>query len=151
MNQTKEGKEQYKKLVKDVSPKSPIITNCLKAFVVGGLICVLGQVIMNLIIGYGIEKELAGTYTNVILIFAGAVLTGFGIYDKLGKFAGAGSIVPVTGFANSVTAPTIEFKKEGLVLGLGAKMFTIAGPVILYGLLSSVLVGIIHYIATTIK
>ena len=146
MNQTQVAKEDYKQLVKDVSPSSPIVTNCIKAFVVGGLICVLGQIIMNVIIGYGVEKDIAGTYTTVILICAGAVLTGFGVYDKLGKFAGAGSIVPVTGFANAIAAPAIEFKKEGLVLGLGAKMFIVAGPVILYGLLSSVLVGIIYYV-----
>ncbi|MCL2873544.1 MAG: stage V sporulation protein AC [Defluviitaleaceae bacterium] len=145
MNQTQKGKEDYKQLVEEVSPNSPILTNCIKAFIVGGLICVLGQFIINIIIGYGIEKELAGTYTTVILVLAGVILTGFGIYDKLGKFAGAGSIVPVTGFANAVAAPTIEFKKEGLVLGLGAKMFIVAGPVILYGVLSSVLVGIIYY------
>ena len=146
MNQTPVAKEEYKQLVKDVSPSSPIVANCIKAFVVGGIICVLGQIIMNVIIGYGVEKDIAGAYTTVILIFAGAALTGLGVYDKLGKFAGAVSIVPVTGFANAVAAPTIEFKKEGLVLGLGAKMFIVAGPVILYGLLSSVLVGIIYYI-----
>ena len=146
MNQTQVAKEDYKQLVKDVSPSSPIVANCIKAFVVGGIICVLGQVILNVIVGYGVEKDIAGTYTTVILILAGAVLTGFGVYDKLGKFAGAGSIVPVTGFANAIAAPSIEFKKEGLVLGLGAKMFIVAGPVILYGLLSSVLVGIIYYI-----
>lgn len=150
MKQTQSEKEKYKQIVKDVSPKSHLFLDCMKAFLVGGLICVLGQLIMNTIQDLGIGKELAGTYTTVILIFTGVILTGFGVYDKLGKFAGAGSIVPVTGFANSVAAPTIEFKKEGLVMGLGAKMFIVAGPVILYGTLSSVLVGIVYYISKSV-
>jgi len=145
MDQSQASKDKYGQLVKEVSPNSPILTNCIKAFIIGGLISVLGQIVMNIITSQGVEKDIAGTYTTVILILAGVVLTGFGVYDKLGKFAGAGSIVPVTGFANAVAAPTIEFKKEGLVLGLGAKMFIVAGPVILYGLLSSVLVGVIYY------
>jgi stage V sporulation protein AC len=140
-------KQKYKKLVEKTSPNSPIFSNCLKAFFVGGIICIIGQFITNRFLAMGFEIDDASTYTSVILVFTASLLTGLGLYSKIGKFAGAGSIVPITGFSNSVTAPAIEFKKEGFILGLGAKIFIIAGPVILYGTLTSVIVGIIYYIS----
>ncbi len=139
-------KEQYSKMVEKASPNSPIVKNCIKAFIVGGIICTIGQIITNIAKFYGASIEEAGTYTSVILVVAASILTGLGLYSKLGKFAGAGSIVPITGFSNSVTSPAIEFKKEGMILGLGAKIFIVAGPVILYGVLTSVIVGIVYYI-----
>lgn len=144
------SKQQYGKMVKKASPNSPIITNCIKAFIIGGIICCIGQLINNIYKNYGFSIEESSTYTSMILIIISSILTGLGIYSKLGKFAGAGSIVPITGFSNSVTAPAIEFKKEGFILGLGAKIFIIAGPVILYGTLTSVIVGVIYYVTTKI-
>ncbi len=138
-------KEKYSSMVKKASPDSPIITNCIKAFVVGGIICCIGQLITNICKTFGLSTEESSTYTSIILVTAASILTGLGLYSKLGKFAGAGSIVPITGFSNSVTAPAIEFKKEGFILGLGAKIFIVAGPVILYGVLTSIVVGIIYY------
>jgi stage V sporulation protein AC len=140
-----ELQSDYQKKVENASPDSPITTDCIKAFVVGGLICIIGQMITNWCKNMGASTEDAATYTSVILVAAASLLTGLGLYGKLGKFAGAGSIVPITGFSNSVTSPALEFKKEGFVLGLGAKIFIVAGPVILYGVLTSVAVGIIYY------
>lgn len=144
------SKEKYSEMVKKTSPNSPIIKNCIKAFIVGGIICCLGQLINNICKNYGFSKEESSTYTSMILILIASILTGLGLYSKIGKFAGAGSIVPITGFSNSVTAPAIEFKKEGFILGLGAKIFIVAGPVILYGTLTSVIVGIIYYICSNL-
>ena len=144
------SKERYSEMVKKTSPNSPIITNCIKAFIVGGIICCLGQLINNICKNYGFSTEESSTYTSMILILIASILTGLGLYSKIGKFAGAGSIVPITGFSNSVTAPAIEFKKEGFILGLGAKIFIVAGPVILYGTLTSVIVGIIYYICISL-
>ncbi len=144
------SKEKYSEMVKKSSPNSPIITNCIKAFIVGGIICCLGQLINNICKNYGFSTEESSTYTSMILILIASILTGLGLYSKIGKFAGAGSIVPITGFSNSVTAPAIEFKKEGFILGLGAKIFIVAGPVILYGTLTSVIVGIIYYICISL-
>lgn len=140
------NEKEYSKMVKKASPNSPIIANCIRAFISGGLICDFGQLLINTFKGWGCSTEQSGTYTSITLIFIASFLTGLGLYSKIGKFAGAGSIVPITGFSNSVTAPAIEFKKEGMILGLGAKIFIIAGPVILYGLLSSMAVGIIYFI-----
>ncbi len=145
MEQTKEAQKKYGEMVKAASPNSKLGVDCVKAFIVGGIICILGQFITNILLNYGLSKDSASMYTTIILIFLGVLLTGLGVYEKLGKFAGAGSIVPVTGFANSVAAPAIEFKKEGFIFGVGAKMFIIAGPVVLYGTLTSILVGIIYY------
>lgn len=145
MDQTQSGKKKYQELVNTVSPNSRLLANSVKAFVVGGLICDLGQLIQNTLTGMNVSKDDAGMYTSIILIFISVLLTGLGLYGKLGKFAGAGSVVPITGFANSVAAPAIEFKREGYVLGVGAKMFVIAGPVILYGTLASIVVGIFYY------
>lgn len=142
------GKNNYKyqEMVKKASPNSHIFKNCLKAFVIGGIICVIGQIITNILKYYGFSLNDTGIYTSAILIAAASLITGFGWYSKLGKFAGAGSVVPITGFSNSVTSPAIEFKKEGFILGVGAKIFVIAGPVILYGVLTSIVVGIVYYI-----
>ena len=137
--------EEYQKKVENASPNSPILKDCLKAFFVGGIICILGQAITNFCKSMGATVEDASTYTSVILVVLASILTGLGLYEKLGKFAGAGSIVPITGFSNSVSSPAVEFKKEGFILGLGAKIFIVAGPVILYGVLTSVIVGIIYY------
>lgn len=141
-------KKDYSKLVEKKAPKSPIIKDCIAAFIIGGIICCIGQLIMNMLAVYGFTTDDTGIYTSSVLIVCASVLTGLGLYSKLGRFAGAGSIVPITGFSNSITSSAIEFKKEGFILGLGAKIFIIAGPVILYGLLTSVAVGIVYYILT---
>lgn len=137
--------KEYQQMVKEASPNSPIFKNCIKAFISGGIICCIGQFLMNVFSSYGIVAESRNMLVSVILVGLASLLTGLGWYSKIGKFAGAGSVVPITGFSNSVTAPAIEYKKEGFVLGLGAKIFTVAGPVILYGTLASILVGIIYY------
>ena len=138
-------KKKYQDAVEKMSPKTNIFLNCFNAFWSGGLICVIGEFITNYFLNLGYELEVARTFCSVILIFFGVILTGFGVYDKIGKFAGAGSIVPITGFANSVAAPALEFKKEGYIFGVGAKMFLISGPVIVYSTLASVIVGIFYY------
>lgn len=138
--------KQYDKLVKEMSPRSPIGKDCLMAFAVGGAICVLGQIIQNAYTFWGLEKEAAGTATSMTLVFLSAMLTGVSLYDNLAKHAGAGTLVPITGFANAIAAPAIEFKTEGFILGVGAKIFTIAGPVIVYGLAASVVYGFIYWI-----
>lgn len=135
----------YKKYVDQKSPKPTYLKNCIWAFIVGGLICDLGQFIMNSFISFGLDKQSASNATSISLIFLGAFLTGLGVYDLIGRRAGAGSIVPITGFSNSIVSPAMEFKREGYVLGVGAKMFTIAGPVLVYGIGSSVIVGLIYY------
>lgn len=141
-----EQKKAYQKLVDQTSPKPHLFKNCLWAFGVGGLICCIGQVINDVLMyNAGLSKDTSATFTSIILVFLGALLTGLDLYDSIGKKAGAGSVVPITGFANSVVSPAIEYKKEGYVFGVGAKIFTIAGPVILYGVLSSVIVGLIYF------
>ena len=145
MQQTEQNKQIYGEMVKAASPSSAIFLNSLKAFVVGGIICTIGQVIHNLLISAGLTRDDSGTVTAVILVVVAILLTALGLYGKLGKFAGAGSIVPITGFANAIAAPAMEHKKEGLVIGVGAKLFLIAGPVIVYGTLASVIVGLIYY------
>lgn len=138
--------KQYEQYVKQVTPTHNLPLNMVKAFVTGGLICVLGQVILNFAKSRGLDTEMAGTWCSVVLILLSVILTGFNIYSKIGKFGGAGGLVPITGFANSVAASAIEFKAEGQVFGIGCKIFTIAGPVILYGILSSWVLGIIYYL-----
>ncbi len=141
--------KKYKEYVAQKAPKSRLLYDCFKAFWVGGLICVIGEGISTLLLNFfEMEKTTAAAWTSIILIFLGATLTGIGVYDKIGKYAGAGSVVPITGFANGVASPAIEFKTEGYVMGLGAKMFVIAGPVIVYGVCASTLVGLIYYIVT---
>lgn len=138
--------KQYDNLTKKKSPKSPLWKDLLIAFVVGGAICTIGQIILNLLKNAGYDKVDASALTSAILIFLSMLFTGLGLYEKLAKYAGAGTLVPITGFANAIAAPAVEFKTEGLVLGLGAKMFVIAGPVIVYGIVSSVFAGILYYI-----
>jgi len=135
----------YSEMVKAASPSSTTVTNCIKAFFVGGAICAIAQIIQNILLRTGLVRDDASLLTASILIVTAIVLTIFGLYSKLGKFAGAGSVVPITGFANSIASPAIEHKNEGLILGVGAKMFVIAGPVIVYGLMTSVVVGLIYY------
>lgn len=137
--------EQYDQLVKEHSPDSPIISNCLKAFVVGGMISILGQFIHNTLTNMSVSTEHVPAYTAIILVFIGVALTTFNLYSRIGRFSGAGSIVPITGFANAVASAAVEFKKEGFILGLGAKLFTIAGPVIAYGVATSMVVGLVYY------
>ena len=137
---------QYGRLVQEMSPRSPMWKDCLNAFLVGGLICAIGQGILNGYTALGLEKDAAGTATSMTLVALSALLTGLSLYDNIAKFAGAGTLVPITGFANSIAAPAVEFKTEGFVLGVAAKMFTIAGPVIVYGLAASVVYGLIYWI-----
>lgn len=138
--------KQYDALVKRHSPNSPIAKDCFFAFLIGGLICCVGQFFLNLYQSLGLSKETAGTACSVTLVAISALLTGLSLYDNIAKFAGAGTLVPITGFANAIAAPAVEFKTEGFILGVGAKMFTIAGPVIVYGLSAGVLYGIILWI-----
>ena len=140
--------QEYDKLIKDMAPKSPIVKDCFHAFWVGGSICALGQLILNGYLSLGLEKTDAGTAMSITLVALSALLTGLSLYDNIAKFAGAGTLVPITGFANAVAAPAVEFKTEGFILGVGAKMFTIAGPVIVYGVSASVVYGLIYWIST---
>ena len=140
--------KQYNKLVKDSVPASPIVRDCLNAFWIGGLICTLGQVFVNFYGWMGLEKQDAATAGSMTLVFLAALVTGLGLFDDIAKYAGAGTLVPITGFANSIAAPAVEFKTEGFILGVGAKMFTIAGPVIVYGVSASVVYGLIYWITT---
>lgn len=138
--------KQYGRLVKEMSPKSPMGRDCFNAFWIGGLICVLGQLLMNGYGALGMKEEQAGTAASMTLVALSALLTGLSVYDDIAKHAGAGTLVPITGFANSIAAPAVEFKTEGFVLGVGAKMFTIAGPVIVYGLAASVVYGFVYWL-----
>lgn len=138
--------QNYNQYVKEVTPKFSVLKNTIKAFVIGGMICVIGQCFTDYYKSLGAVEDTAKSYTSVSLVFLAVLLTGLGFYQKLAKFAGAGTLVPITGFANSVAAPAVEYKKEGQVFGIGCKIFTIAGPVILYGIFSSWLLGLIYYI-----
>lgn len=138
--------QNYNKYVKQVTPKFSTAKNCLKAFIIGGIICIIGQGFMNYYMSLASDIELAKSYTTLSLVFLSILLTGLGFYQKLAKFGGAGTLVPITGFANSVAAPAVEYKKEGQVFGIGCKIFTIAGPVILYGIFSSWMLGLIYYV-----
>ena len=143
--------KQYAQMVSQMAPKSPMWKDCLFAFVIGGGICALGQVFINAYTAWGLDKTDAGTLASVTLVFLSVLLTGLSLYDDIAKHAGAGTLVPITGFANSITAPAVEFKTEGFVLGVGAKIFTIAGPVILYGVSASVVYGLIYWICQMVK
>lgn len=143
--------KEYGKLVQDLAPKSPIWKDCLLAFLIGGLICTLGQLIMDGYSALGLGEEDAGTATSMTLVAFSALLTGLSLYDNIAKHAGAGTLVPITGFANAIAAPAVEFKTEGFILGVGAKMFTIAGPVIVYGTVASVVYGFIYWICQMLK
>ena len=140
--------KQYEQLAASMAPKSPIWRDCLNAFWIGGLICTIGQVFMKLYGNLGLEKQDAGTAASMTLVALSALLTGLSLYDNIAKHAGAGTLVPITGFANSIAAPAVEFKTEGFILGVGAKMFTIAGPVIVYGVSASVVYGLIYWITS---
>lgn len=140
-------KEKFKKVSSEVRPKSHLFRNCIRAFIVGGILCCIGQFFNSSLIKLGLPKDDVASWVSIIMVFLGAFLTGIGIYDKLAAYAGAGSLVPITGFANSIVSPAMEFKKEGFIFGVGAKMFVIAGPVLVYGIGSSVVAGIIYYLA----
>ncbi|MBE5932215.1 MAG: stage V sporulation protein AC [Lachnospiraceae bacterium] len=147
---TKQTNQEYNQYVEAVTPKHNCFKNCVNAFIVGGIICTLGQVISNILISnFQVSKEDAGAWTSIILVLISVILTSFNLYKKLAKFGGAGALVPITGFANSVAAPTIEYQKEGEVFGKGVKIFTISGPVILFGILTGWCVGLIYWILTT--
>jgi len=135
--------KEYNDYVNKKSPNSPILRDCFNAFWVGGLICSIGQIIMDFCIYKGMDNTLASTVVSISLIAVSAILTGLNIFNRIGKFAGAGSLVPITGFANSIVSPAIEYKSEGYVMGVGGKMFTVAGPVLVFGISTSVIVGII--------
>lgn len=138
--------KKYNKYVSEVTPKHSLFLNCIKAFITGGTICLIGQVFMSLFINSGMSNDKAASFTTLSLILLSVILTALNIYPLITKWGGAGSLVPITGFANSVVAPAIEYKKEGQVFGIGCKIFTISGPVILYGIMSSWFAGIIYYI-----
>ena len=140
------SKQEYLSYVKEISPPSPLGKNMLCAFLVGGAICTVGQLFSNWYTSMDIGKDAASTATSVTMIFLGALLTALNLYDNIAKFGGAGTIIPISGFANSIVSPAMEFKSEGLVLGLAAKMFTVAGPIIVYGVLSGTAVGILYFL-----
>ncbi len=139
-------KKEYKKFADKKVPPSNLLKNCISAFLIGGAICTVGEGIMEMYKSLGLDKEMSGSATSVTLIFLGILFTGLGLYSKLAQYAGAGTIVPITGFANAVASPAIEARTEGFVLGVAAKIFTIAGPVIVYGTVASVISGLIFYI-----
>ncbi len=146
MEQKEQKNQEYNEYVKQVTPTHSLPANMLKAFITGGAICVVGQVILNVAAGtFGLDKDTAGSWCSLLLVLLSVVLTGFNIYPSLANWGGAGALVPITGFANSVAAPAIEFQKEGQVFGIGCKIFTIAGPVILYGIFTSWMLGLIYW------
>lgn len=143
---TKKREADYNKYVKNMTPKHSSLRNLINAYVVGGIICTIGQGFINLYQSMGVSKDNAALYNVITLVFLSVLLTGLNVYPKLAKFGGAGTVVPITGFANSVAAPAIEFKKEGQVFGIGCKIFTIAGPVILYGIFASWILGVLYFL-----
>ena len=144
-----DSKQDYQNYVNEKSPNSPILKNCFNAFWVGGLICSIGQIILNFCKTRGLSQEVSGTIVSILLIGISAFLTGLNIFNKIGKFAGAGSLIPITGFANSIVSPAMEYKSEGYVMGVGGKMFTVAGPVLVFGISTSIIVGIVYLIFNT--
>lgn len=148
-NNPTETVKDYQNYVDQKSPNSPILKNCFNAFWVGGLICSIGQIIMEICKSRGLSTEISGTVVSILLIAVSAFLTGLNLFNKIGKFAGAGSLVPITGFANSIVAPAMEYKSEGYVMGVGGKMFTVAGPVLVFGISTSIIVGIVYLIFNT--
>ena len=143
------NKENYQKYVDKKTPNSPILKNCFNAFWVGGLICSIGQIIMSVCKSKGLSQELSSTIVSITLIALSAFLTGLNIFNKIGKFAGAGSLIPITGFANSIVSPAMEYKSEGYVMGVGGKMFTVAGPVLVFGISASIIIGLVYMIFNT--
>ena len=146
---TQDTKKDYQNYIDKKSPNSPIFKNCFNAFWVGGLICTIGQIISNICKARGLDTATSGTIVSIILIGLSAFLTGLNIFNKIGKFAGAGSLIPITGFANSIVSPAMEYKSEGYVMGVGGKMFTVAGPVLVFGISASIIVGLIYLIFNT--
>ena len=144
-----DSQKSYQEYVDKKSPNSPILKNCINAFWVGGLICSIGQIILNICTQRGLSTEISGTIVSIILIGLSAFLTGLNIFNRIGKFAGAGSLIPITGFANSVVSPAMEYKSEGYIMGVGGKMFTVAGPVLVFGISTSILVGLVYLIFNT--
>lgn len=144
-----ESKQTYQKYVDKKSPNSPILKNCFNAFWVGGLICTIGQVIFNICKERGFDTSNSSTIVSILLIGFSAFLTSLNLFNKIGKFAGAGSLVPITGFANSIVSPAMEYKSEGYIMGVGGKMFTVAGPVLVFGISASILIGIVYLIFNT--
>lgn len=142
--------DEYKKMGEKAVPKTKCIRNLSGAFLIGGTICMVGQFLLNFYLGMGLSTPAASTWCSITLVGISAVLTGIGVYDKIAKFGGGGTLVPITGFANAVVSPAMEFKSEGFVLGLGVKIFTIAGPVIVYGVLASVAYGIVYFMLKTL-
>jgi stage V sporulation protein AC len=140
------NKDAYNAYVKEVTPVNPVWKNIVRAFVTGGIICTVGQVMMNWLMAYGMDEKTAGAWNLLVLILGSIVLTGVNVYPKIVKWGGAGALVPITGFANSVVSPAIEYRAEGQVFGIGCKIFTIAGPVILYGILASWVLGVIYWV-----
>ena len=144
-----ETKKAYQEYVDKKTPNSPILKNCFNVFWVGGLICTIGQIILNICKERGFDTQASGTIVSILLIGIAAFLTGLNLFNKIGKFAGAGSLIPITGFANSIVSPAMEYKSEGYVMGVGGKMFTVAGPVLVFGISASIIVGIIYLIFNT--
>lgn len=144
MNNPMNTNKNYQEYVNQKSPNSPILKNCFNSFWVGGFICLIGQFIMEICKYNSLDKTASGTIVSISLIFLSAFLTSLNIFNKIGKFAGAGTLVPITGFANSIVSPAMEYKSEGYVMGVGAKMFTVAGPVLVYGISTSVIVGLLY-------
>lgn len=142
--------QEYRSFAENHAPRSPEKQNLLRSFLMGGIICLLGQLIINLYMSFGLDKDSAGLAGSISLVFIGALLTGLGVYDDLARIGGAGTLVPITGFANSVAAPALEFKTEGFITGTAVKMFSIAGPVIVYGIAASVVYGFIYWIFTAV-
>ncbi|NLJ78079.1 MAG: stage V sporulation protein AC [Tissierellia bacterium] len=140
--------KEYQKYIEERTPKPTYVKNMVLAFIVGGLICVLGQIILNMLSKHGLDKEQAASGTSILMVFTGSFLTGIGVYDWIGKVGGAGAAIPITGFANSIVSPAMEFKKEGFIFGVASKMFNIAGPVLVYGVGSSVVIGMLYIILT---
>ena len=140
--------KQYDEMVKKASPPSKVVRDCFFAFVIGGLICVVGQIVSNIYTFYNFEKTDAAAMTSITMIFLGALLTGLNVYDNIALYGGAGTLVPITGFANSIVSPAMEFKTEGFVMGVGVNMFRIAGPVIVYGIAASIIYGVIYFVST---
>ena len=149
MSNPLESKQSYQEYVNKKSPNSPIVKNCFNAFWIGGFICSIGQIIFNICKERGFSTDTCGTIVSILLIGISAFLTGLNLFNKIGKFAGAGSLIPITGFANSIVSPAMEYKSEGYIMGVGGKMFTVAGPVLVFGISASILVGIIFLIFNT--
>ena len=147
MEQKEKKNQEYNEYVRQVTPTHSLPANMIKAFITGGIICIVGQIILNLATDtFGLDKETAGSWCSMLLVFLSVLLTGCNIYPSIANWGGAGALVPITGFANSVAAPAIEFQKEGQVFGIGCKIFTIAGPVILYGIFTSWVLGVVYWI-----